>query len=178
MVEQAWTDDPGAALVAACVADIEERYTPWEREGDPAPAEIHVPGARPAPTAAPSDSPAWEIDPADVVRPRGAFVVVHLDGRPVGCGAVRPLPGGDPSIAEVKRMYTAPEARGRGVARALLRHLVVVAGELGFAQLVLETGTRQPEAMALYVSEGWAPLAPYGQYCGEHLSRCYVLELE
>jgi GNAT superfamily N-acetyltransferase len=178
MVEQAWTDDAGVALVAACVADIEDRYTPADLPTDPAPEEMHIAGARPAPAAAPSDSPLWEVDPADVVRPRGAFVVAHLDGVPVGCGALRPLPGGDPTIAEVKRMYTAPEARGRGVARALLRHLAVVAAELGYAQVVLETGTRQPEAMALYVSEGWAPLAPYGQYCGEHLSRCYVLDLK
>jgi GNAT superfamily N-acetyltransferase len=178
MVEQAWTDDPGAALVAACVADIEDRYAELDLPTDPTPDEIHVPGARPAPPAAAPDSPRWEVDAADVVRPRGAFVVAHLDGEPVGCGALRPLPGGDPSIAEVKRMYTAPEARGRGVARALLRHLAAVAAELGYAQVVLETGTRQPEAMALYAAEGWAPLAPYGQYCGEHLSRCFVLDLE
>jgi GNAT superfamily N-acetyltransferase len=176
MVEQAWGDEPGAGLIAALMADLDERYTPWERDDDPPPEEMHVPGARPAPAAAPPDDPAWAVDPRDVLRPRGAFVAVHLDGEAVGCGAVRPLPAGDPAIAEIKRMYTAPAARGRGVARALLRHLVAVATELGYAQVVLETGTRQPEAMALYVSEGWVPLAPYGQYCGEHLSRCFVLD--
>jgi GNAT superfamily N-acetyltransferase len=176
MVEQAWGDEPGAGLIAALMADLDERYTPWERDDDPPPEEMHVPGARPAPAAAPPDDPAWAVDPRDVLRPRGAFVAVHLAGEAVGCGAVRPLPAGDPAIAEIKRMYTAPAARGRGVARALLRHLVAVATELGYAQVVLETGTRQPEAMALYVSEGWVPLAPYGQYCGEHLSRCFVLD--
>lgn len=177
MVEQAWGDEPGAALVAAYMAELDERYDPWERDDDPPPEAMHVPGARPAPAAAPSTDPVWEIDPDDLLRPRGAFVVAHLDGIAVACGALRPLPGGDPSIAEVKRMYTAPAARGRGVARALLRRLVAIAGELGYAQVVLETGTRQPEAMALYGAEGWAPLAPYGQYCGAHLSRCFVLDL-
>ncbi len=177
LVEQGWEEEPGASLVAACIADIEDRYDPPELPDDPPPEAIHVPGARPAPAAAAPDDPAWHVDPATVVRPRGAFVVAWLDGEPIGCGAVRPLPGGDPSIAEIKRMYVAPSARGRGVARTLLRRLVAVAVELGYAKVVLETGTRQPEAMALYVSEGWAPVAPYGQYCGEHLSRCYGLDL-
>lgn len=177
LVEQAWGEEPGAALIAALLADLDVRYDLVDRPDDPPPEAQHVPGARPAPRAAAPSDPAWEIQADDVTRPRGAFVVAHLDGRAAGCGAVRPLPGGDPGIAEVKRMFTAPEARGRGVARALLRHLVAVAGELGYRQVVLETGTRQPEAMALYEAEGWVPLAPYGQYCGEHLSRCFVLDL-
>lgn len=177
MVEQAWGDEPGAALIAALMTDLDVRYDRIERPDDPPPEAMHVPGARPAPAAAPSTDPVWEVDAEAVRRPRGAFVVARLDGEPVGCGALRPLPGGDPAIAEVKRMYTAPAARGRGVARALLRHLVGLAQELGYAQVVLETGTRQPEAMALYVSEGWVPVAPYGQYCGEHLSRCFLLDL-
>jgi len=164
-------------LIAALMADLDVRYDRIERDDDPPPEAQHVPGARPAPAAAPSTDPVWEVAADAVRRPRGAFVVAHRDGEAVGCGALRSLPGGDPSIAEIKRMYTDPAARGRGVARALLRHLVAVAAELGYAQVVLETGTRQPEAMALYVSEGWAPLAPYGEYCGEHLSRCFVLDL-
>ena len=177
MVEQAWGDEPGAALIAALMVDLDERYEPLDQDGDPPPEAIHVPGARPAPAAAPSTDPAWDVTADDVTRPRGAFVVAHLDGAAIACGAVRPLPGGDPAIAEVKRMYTAPAARGRGAARVLLRRLVEIAAELGYRQVVLETGTRQPEAMALYVAEGWVPLAPYGQYCGEHLSRCFVLDL-
>jgi GNAT superfamily N-acetyltransferase len=177
MVEQAWGDEPGATLIAALMTDLDERYEPPDREGDPPPEAIHVPGARPAPAAAPSTDRAWDVTADEVTRPRGAFVVAHLEGVAVACGAVRPLPGGDPAIAEVKRMYTAPAARGRGAARALLRRLVEIAAELGYRQVVLETGTRQPEAMALYVAEGWVPLAPYGQYCGEHLSRCFVLDL-
>lgn len=177
VVEQAWGAEPGAALVAALMDELDVRYEDPGREGDPPPEAMHSVDARPAPSAAPSDSPAWEVEAGDVTRPRGTFVVAHLDGVAVACGAIRPLPGGDPAIAEVKRMYTAPEARGRGTARAVLRRLVAVAAELGYRQVVLETGTRQPEAMALYRSEGWVPLAPYGQYCGEHLSRCFVLDL-
>lgn len=177
LVEQAWGDEPGATLIAGLMADLDVRYDVPDRPGDPPPEAMHVPGARPAPAAAPSTSSLWEVDPVSVARPLGAFVVARLGGEAVACGALRPLPGGDPAIAEVKRMYVAPEARGRGVARTLLRRLVAVAAELGYRQVVLETGTRQPEAMALYVAEGWEPLAPYGQYCGEHLSRCYVLDL-
>jgi GNAT superfamily N-acetyltransferase len=177
IVEQAWDEEPGRALIAALMADLDVRYDRVPRDDDPPPEAQDVPGARPAPAAAAPTDAAWDVRAEDVRRPRGAFVVARLDGPAVGCGALRPLPGGDPSIAEVKRMYTAPEARGRGVARALLRRLAAVAAELGYAQVVLETGTRQPEAMALYAAEGWVPLAPYGQYCGEHLSRCFVLDL-
>lgn len=177
LTEQPWAVDPGAGLVAALMDDLTLRYDPEPRPDDPAPGEADVPGARPAPRAAPAADPAWQVRADDVARPRGTFVVAHLAGRAVACGALRPLPGGDPAIAEVKRMYTAPEARGRGVARALLRHLVATARELGYRQVVLETGTRQPEAIALYLREGWAPLAPYGEYCGEHMSRCFVLDL-
>jgi len=177
MVEQPWGDEPGAGLIAACWADIEERYADPDRPGDPPPEAMDVPGARPAPRSAPPTDAGWAVRAEDVTRPRGTFVVAHLDGTPVGCGALRPLPGGDGTIAEVKRMYTVPAARGRGVARALLRRLVAVAAELGYRQVVLETGTRQPEAMALYASEGWVPVVPYGEYCGEHLSRCFVLDL-
>lgn len=179
IAEQPWGEEPGAALVAALMADLDVRYDVVERPDDPHPDEIHVPGARAAPTAAPGESAAWAVRAEDVARPRGAFLVAHLDGEAVACGALRPLPGGDPAagIAEVKRMFTAPEARGRGAARAVLRALVDAARELGYRQVVLETGTRQPEAMALYVREGWVPLAPYGEYCGEHLSRCFTLDL-
>ncbi len=61
--------------------------------------------------------------PRDIFGERAVFVVASLGGVAVGCGAVRPLPDGDPAIAEIKRMYVAPHARGRGVARAILAKL-------------------------------------------------------
>ncbi|MEQ1788051.1 MAG: GNAT family N-acetyltransferase [Acidimicrobiales bacterium] len=114
---------------------------------------------------------------ADMVRaPHGTFVVAWLDGEPAGCGALKPLDR-DPTVGEVKRMYTAPAARRRGVSRALLERLEEVAVELGYARLQLETGTAQPEAMALYASAGWHRIPPYGHYKDSSESVCFAKEL-
>lgn len=162
------------ALVAAVWADVEDRYAGSDSSGGP---PEPPPGARPAPAAAPLGDPRWAVDAVDVTPPRGAFVVARIDGLPVGCGALRPLPGGDRSIGEVKRVYAAPEARRRGVARAVMEHLTEEARALGFARLVLETGTAQPEALGLYASLGWHPVAAYGEYRSALDSRCFGLDL-
>jgi GNAT superfamily N-acetyltransferase len=70
-------------------------------------------------------------------------------------------------------MYVALSARGRGLARLMLAHLEASAGEHGFEAVVLETGLRQPEAMALYESSGYEPVPPFGYYNDAPLSRCY-----
>jgi GNAT superfamily N-acetyltransferase len=145
-------DDPvAAALVAALDADLDERYREDDLEDEP-------------------DHAFLNLLHADVAPPTGAFLVAYLDGEPAGCGAVR---GHGDGVAEVKRMYVTPDARGRGVARALLAALEVQAAALGYTRLVLETGTRQHEAMALYESAGWTPIPPYGAYRDSALSRCY-----
>lgn len=123
LVEVEWGTSEGAALVERLMSDLDQRYAPSTIGDEPSP-----PGRpRAAPPAAEPDDPRWAIDPTTVVRPQGAFVVARLGGVPVGCGALRPLPGGSNGVAEVKRMFTAPEARGRGVARAVLERLVVIA---------------------------------------------------
>lgn len=91
----------------------------------------------------------------------GLFVIAVQRGRHLGCGAVRRI---DARTAELKRMYVRPEARNRGVAREILRALEGEARELGIARLVLETGVRQLAAMALYRREGYAEIAPFGEY--------------
>jgi GNAT superfamily N-acetyltransferase len=83
------------------------------------------------------------------------------DGTPLGCGALRVLGDG---VAEVKRMYVVPEARGRGVSRAVLGALENAARERGWTTLRLETGPRQPEAIGLYVSAGYGPIQAFGAY--------------
>jgi GNAT superfamily N-acetyltransferase len=86
------------------------------------------------------------------------------DGTALGCGALRVLGDG---LAEVKRMYVAPAARGRGVAKAVLAGLEDAARDRGWTTLRLETGTRQPEAIGLYRDAGYRPIEAFGAYVGD-----------
>lgn len=88
------------------------------------------------------------------------------DRRALGCGAI--VLHGD--YAEVKRMFVRPAARGRGIAIALVRHLAQEARERGVAELRLETGPRQPEAIALYEREGFERCGRFGDYPEHPLS--------
>jgi GNAT superfamily N-acetyltransferase len=111
---------------------------------------------------------------ADLVTPpKGTFLVAWIDGDAVGCGAVKPLDT-DQAIGEIKRMYTAPRARRRGISRALLVALEARAAELGYTFLQLETGLAQPEAVALYESHGWHRITPYGHYKDSPQSVCFA----
>ncbi len=83
------------------------------------------------------------------------------DGTVVGCGALRAL-GGD--VAEVKRMYVVPAARGRGVSKLLLAGLEDAARGRGWTTLRLETGPRQPEAIGLYEGAGYRAIPAFGAY--------------
>lgn len=105
-------------------------------------------------------------------------MLARLTGEPVGCGGVRPLRGGPPGVAEIKRMYTAPSARRRGVSRAILARLEREAAALGYHRLQLETGVRQPEAIRLYESAGYDRVAGFGQYEGDELSVCFAKDLD
>ncbi|MEY9840981.1 GNAT family N-acetyltransferase [Streptacidiphilus sp. EB103A] len=119
------------------------------------------------------------VDPAEFDPPQGLFAVVYdVDGRAVGTGAWRAReaeadePGLADGDAELKRMYTVPSARGRGLARAMLRFLEQEARRAGRRRLVLETGTEQPEALALYASEGYLPTEKFGVYREHPMSVC------
>jgi len=116
------------------------------------------------------------IDPTYFEEPSGAFFVGYLDGRPVATGAWRRrtdvLVDGTSLTAEVKRMYVVPSGRGLGLARAMLAHLEDTARDAGAEAMVLETGLRQPEAIALYESSGYLPIAGFGYYKDAPLSRC------
>nr|WP_204264328.1 GNAT family N-acetyltransferase [Geodermatophilus normandii] len=90
-------------------------------------------------------------------------------GTGVGCGALRALGDG---AAEVKRMYVVPEARGRGVSKVLLAGLEDVARSHGWTVLRLETGPRQPEAIALYEGAGYRPIPAFGGYVDEPDAGC------
>lgn len=102
--------------------------------------------------------------------PSVVFLIARLDGVPVGCGAVKFVPG---EYGEVKRMYVRPAWRGRGVARSLLKQLERVAREQGFRRLRLETGVHQPEAVVLYESMGFSRCGVFGPYVEDGFSLCY-----
>ena len=89
-------------------------------------------------------------------------VVVCYDGeKPVGCGAFRPY---DEKTVEIKRMYTEPETRGKGIATEILLELERWAAELGYPNAILETGYKQIEAIGLYQKMGYHIIPNYGQY--------------
>ena len=106
---------------------------------------------------------------------RGCFLVAVLDGDIVGMGGLRRHADG---IGELKRMYVEPSARGRGVARALIRGLEEAAAVNGFGEIWLETGTEQPEAIALYESSGYRAIARYGEFADDPRSRCFAKVLD
>ena len=110
------------------------------------------------------------------VPPDGVFLVLRDDdGRAVGCGGIARF---DQTRGEVKRMYVAPEARGRGLGRRLLEELEAQARSLGYSTVVLETGDRQPEALGLYESAGFERIPCYPPYDTRELSLCFEKRLE
>ncbi|MFN0034516.1 MAG: GNAT family N-acetyltransferase [Saprospiraceae bacterium] len=96
-------------------------------------------------------------------------VLAFWENQPVGCGAIRAY---DADALEVKRMFVLPEYRGRGIAAAVLSDLEAWARELGHSRCVLETGKKQPEAIALYQKSGYRTIPNYGQYVGVDNSVC------
>ena len=161
-VGRAHYEDPETqVLVDAMMADIDERYA------------ADGPGDGDAPEVARR----WALHAEQVTPPRGVFLVARLAGESVGCGGVRRVPGAPADVAEIKRMYTVPAARGRGISRVLLAALEAEAAALGFRRLQLETGVRQPEAVQLYTSAGYHQIPDYGQYAGDQLTLCFAKEL-
>lgn len=94
----------------------------------------------------------------EMTPPAGFFFVAWLDGNPAGCGALKV---GDGTTGEIKRMWTAPSARGLGIARKILQTLEAKAHEVGLTTLRLETNRVLTEAQALYRQEGYQEVAPF-----------------
>jgi len=101
-------------------------------------------------------------------------IVAHENGIPVGCGAIKEYADG---IVEVKRMYTSPNVRGKGIATQILSELEKWASELSYQKCILETGVRQPEAISLYKKCGYQIISNYGQYLNVENSVCFEKEL-
>jgi GNAT superfamily N-acetyltransferase len=126
-------------LVAELMADLEARYG----GGDGTPVA------------------AVEFDPPD-----GGFFVAYVAGEPAGCGAWRSY-AESADVAEVKRVFVAEKARRLGVARRIMSTLEDDARAHGRTRMILETGMRQPEAIALYESMGYERIADFGHYRDE-----------
>jgi GNAT superfamily N-acetyltransferase len=101
------------------------------------------------------------VDPAEFLPPRGVFLVAEVDGVPAGCAAWRALPSGS---AEIKRVYVEPAFRRRGIAQLVVAALEEGAAAAGHAEVVLNAGREQPEALALYAELGYQPVPAYGVY--------------
>ena len=128
-------DAPGAAtLLDAFAAEIEHLYPGWK------------PGVGPSAAA------------EDFAAPAGTFLVAYAGERAVGCGGLKRL---DERRAEIKRLYVAPEARGEGVATRTLRGLELAARARGYDTVRLDTGARQPAALALFRSAGYIAIGDY-----------------
>ncbi|MBD0350245.1 MAG: GNAT family N-acetyltransferase [Flavisolibacter sp.] len=101
-------------------------------------------------------------------------VVAYENDMPVSCGAMKEY---RPDVIEIKRMYTLPEYRGKGMATKVLTELEKWATELSYGKCILETGKRQPEAIALYKKNGYQSIPNYGQYIGIENSVCFEKEI-
>jgi GNAT superfamily N-acetyltransferase len=134
LVTEAADSPVSLELQQAYFADIASRYPGW------------------SPDLIPS------ADPAEVAPPVGAWVVIYLDDQPVGCGGLKRL---DDASGELKRIYLAGAARGRGLGRRLLEELERHARELGYERLRLDTGNLQPEALGLFHSAGYEEIPDY-----------------
>ena len=114
--------------------------------------------------------PIHGIDAVAFRRSGGVFLIARCDGGAVACGAIRPVGEG---VGELKRMFVKPTERGRGFGRAMVAALEEVAARQGYRSICLETGSNQPEAIALYQSAGYRPISCYGEYVSDERSRCF-----
>jgi putative acetyltransferase len=101
-------------------------------------------------------------------------VVVYENDQPTGCGAMKEYTS---TTVEIKRMYTLPASRGKGIASKILTELEIWTAELSYNRCILETGKRQPEAIGLYKKHGYKLIPNYGQYINVENSVCFEKEL-
>jgi GNAT superfamily N-acetyltransferase len=125
---------------------------------------------------------ATPLDASDFDPPNGLYLIAYdALGVPVASGAWRVQDeNGEGNLdgdAEVKRMFVIEQARGQGLARRILAALEEDARAAGRIRMVLETGTKQPEAIALYTSSGYEPCAKFGYYRHYESSRCFAKAL-
>jgi pimeloyl-ACP methyl ester carboxylesterase/GNAT superfamily N-acetyltransferase len=134
LAEEPYDGPAAGVLVPNYVAEIRAMYPDWTPDVPP------------------------HLTAQDVEPPSGRWLVAYRNGQPVGCAALKRL---DPTTAEIKRVYVAPEARGRGVARALLGRLEEIARDVGYTTIRMDTGARQPASVVLFTKVGYQQIADY-----------------
>ncbi|KMQ67604.1 GNAT family acetyltransferase [Chryseobacterium sp. FH2] len=97
-------------------------------------------------------------------------VIIYIDEAPAACGAFKKF--GENTV-EIKRMYTNPNFRKRGLATAIVKQLETWAKEIGYKKAVLESSLEQNEALSVYEKSGYQRIPNYGQYIGIEKSVCY-----
>lgn len=102
-------------------------------------------------------------------------VICYENDKAVGIGAYKEF---EPKVAEIKRMYTLPEYRGNGIAKAILTELEAWAKEENYTSSILETGFLQHDAIGLYQKLGYTVIENFGQYVGVENSVCMKKDLK
>ncbi len=120
----------------------------------------------------PEQPPRPALDPAELVRPHGVFLVAFVGDVAAGCAGLRPLEG-VAGVGEMKRVWVEPAFRRRGLSRLLVKAVEQCARELGYGRLWLDTGPLQLEAQSLYQSCGYHTIPNYGPEAGTTFKTSY-----
>ncbi|HET9528357.1 MAG TPA: GNAT family N-acetyltransferase [Pyrinomonadaceae bacterium] len=110
-----------------------------------------------------------------LLRERVVFFVTRYEGQLAGCGGIKMFGS---EYGEVKRMFVRPEFRGKGLGKAMLRHLAEYARSNDAKLLRLETGIYEVEAIGLYERFGFQRRAPFGEYFEDPLSVYFEMNIE
>lgn len=114
------------------------------------------------------------LDLQKTTEENSVFLVGYIKEQAVACGAISQLSG---QIAEIKRVYVKPQARGQGLSKLMLNQLEKEALQMNFTILRLETGTRQPESLGLYRKAGYTNIPKFGEYVDDPFSVCMEKKL-
>ncbi len=108
--------------------------------------------------------------PGAYAPPGGELLLAKRGDHVLGCIALKPLE--PPRVAEIKRLFVRPQARGKGVGKALVAAILKTAGERGYDEVKLDTLAQMKEAIALYTAFGFQPVAPYGSHSWDGSAAC------